>query len=157
MSHFARGGDGPRGPVGNEDSASALLRFGSGARGTILSSRVAVGEQCSYGLDVRGSGGALSWDFRRMGELRLCLGTGLPGRDLGDPVRRAGDGDLAAFQPGSGMAMGFDDLKVVECRALVESIHTGKPHGATIDDAVVAAELVDAMVRSYEEGRWVTT
>ena len=39
---------------------------------------------------------------------------------------------------------------------LVESIHTGKPHGATIDDAVVAAELVDAMVRSYEERRWVT-
>ena len=55
------------------------------------------------------------------------------------------------------MTMGFDDLKVVECRALVESIHTGKAHGATIDDAVVAAELVDAMVRSYEERRWVTT
>jgi predicted dehydrogenase len=33
VSHYARGGDGPRGPVGNEDVASALLRFGSGARG----------------------------------------------------------------------------------------------------------------------------
>ena len=43
--------------------------------------------------------------------------------------------------------MGYDDLKVVEAARLVESISTGVPHGATIDDAVVAAELVDAVVR----------
>ncbi|MGA8245990.1 MAG: Gfo/Idh/MocA family oxidoreductase [Nocardioides sp.] len=157
VSHYSRGGDGPRGPVGNEDVASALLRFGSGAHGTLRSSRIAVGEQCSYGIDVRGTHGALSWDFRRMGELRVCLGQ--------DPLDAAwetrfvqgGDGDLAAFQPGAGMAMGFDDLKVIECRRLVESIHTAAPHGATIDDAVVAAGLVEAMVRSYEERGWVAT
>jgi len=156
VSHYSRGGDGPRGPVGNEDVASALLRFGAGARGYLTSSRVAVGEQCTYTIDVRGTEGALSWDFRRMGELRLCLGTDYLDAPWETRYVQAGDGDLAAFQPGSGMAMGFDDLKVVECRALVESIHTGKPHGATIDDAVVAARLVDAMVRSYEERRWVT-
>ncbi|WP_238343067.1 Gfo/Idh/MocA family protein [Nocardioides cynanchi] len=156
MSHFARGGEGPRGPVGNEDTASALLRFGSGARGTLTSSRVAVGEQCSYGVDVRGSRGALSWDFRRMGELRVCLAADYQDATWETRLVGPGDGDLAAFQPGSGMAMSFDDLKVVECRALVESIHRGAPYGATIDDAVVAATLVDAMVTSYDERRWVT-
>jgi len=156
MSHFARG-EGPRGPVGNEDAASALLRFTSGARGTLAASRVAVGEQCSYGIDVRGTRGALSWDFRRMGELRLCVGQDY--QDAGWETRlvRPGDGDLAAFQPASGIAMSYDDLKVLECRALAQSIATGVQHGATIDDAVVAAELVDAMVASYEEGRWVRT
>jgi predicted dehydrogenase len=155
-SHYARGGDGPRGPVGNEDVASALLRFGSGARGSLTTSRVAVGEQCTYTIDVRGTKGALSWDFRRMGELRLCLGEDYLDAPWETRFVQAGDGDLAAFQPGSGMAMSFDDLKVVECRALVQSIDSGKPHGATIDDAVVAAELLDAMVTSYEEGRWVS-
>jgi hypothetical protein len=29
-----------------------------------------VGEQCTYGIEVHGSRGALSWDFRRMGELQ---------------------------------------------------------------------------------------
>jgi predicted dehydrogenase len=156
MSHFARG-EGPRGPVGNEDAASALLRFASGARGTLAASRVAVGEQCSYGIDVRGTRGALSWDFRRMGELRLCVGQDY--QDAGWETRlvRPGDGELAAFQPASGIAMSYDDLKVVECRALAQSIATGVQHGATIDDAVVAAELVEAMVTSYEEGRWVRT
>jgi predicted dehydrogenase len=157
VSHYARGGDGPRGPVGNEDTASALLRFGSGALGSLTASRVAVGEQCTYSIDVRGTEGALSWDFRRMGELRVCLGKDYLDAPWETRFVQAGDGDLAAFQPGSGMAMGFDDLKVVECRALVESIDSGKPHGATIDDAVVAAELVDAMVTSYQERRWVST
>jgi predicted dehydrogenase len=156
VSHYARGGAGPRGPVGNEDVASALLRFGSGARGTLTSSRIAVGEQCTYGIDVRGTEGALSWDFRRMGELRLCLSADYLDAAWETRFVQAGDGDLAAFQPGAGMALSFDDLKVVECRALAESIHTGRPRGATIDDALAAARLVDAMVTSYDERRWVT-
>jgi hypothetical protein len=53
--------------------------------------------------------------------------------------------------------MSYDDLKVVECHALVRSIETGVRQGATIDDAVLVAELVDAMVTSYRERRWVKT
>jgi len=156
-SHFERGGDdGPRGAVGNEDLASALLRFETGARGRLISSRVAVGEQCSYGIAVRGTKGALSWDFRRMGELRTCLDQDYQDAAWSTRLVKPGDGELARFQPGSGVAMGYDDLKVVECRRLVESISTGVPHGATIDDAVVAAELVDAVAHSCEERRWVS-
>jgi predicted dehydrogenase len=154
---FIRGGDGPRGPVGNEDFASALLRFGSGARGRLVASRVTVGEQCSYGIVVRGTRGALAWDFRRMGELQTCLDQDYQGAAWTTRLVGPGDGQLGAFQPGAGVAMGFDDLKVVECRRLVESIATGVEQGATIDDAVVAADLVDAMLRSFEEERWVST
>jgi len=117
---------------------------------------VAVGEQCSYGIDVRGTRGALSWDFRRMGELAVCLAPDYQDAAWETRLVGPGDGDHAAFQPGAGMAMSFDDLKVVECHAFARSIASGVQQGATIDDAVVAAELVDAMVTSYEERRWVT-
>ena len=50
----------------------------------------------------------------------------------------------APSSPAPGVAMGFDDLKVVELQRLVRSIATGQPVGATIDDAVRAAELVEA-------------
>jgi predicted dehydrogenase len=155
VSHFARGG-GDREPVGNEDQASALLRFESGARGHLTTSRVAVGEQCAYGIEVRGTDGALVWDFRRMGELRTCLDQDFQDARWETRLVAPGDGELGAFQPGAGMAMGFDDLKVVEASRLAESIGTGVQHGAGIDDAVVAAELVHAMVRSFEEQRWVS-
>jgi len=156
VSHFARGGEGPRGAVGNEDVAAALLRFGSGARGYLHASRVAVGEQCSYDLEVRGTTGALRWDFRRMGELAVCIDQDYQDAAWQTRYVRPGDGELAAFQPGAGVTMGYDDLKVVEARRLAESIGTGKPVGATIEDAVTTARLVDAMVMSFEEKRWVS-
>ena len=156
VSHFSRGGDGPRGAVGNEDQASALLRFDSGAHGYLEASRVAIGEQCSYGLEVRGTEGALAWDFRRLGELAVCLDQDFQDAAWQTHLVQPGDGELGAFQPGAGVTMGYDDLKVVEARRLVESISSGVAHGATIDDATVSAELVDAMVRSFEEKRWVS-
>lgn len=154
-SHFARGGGGPHGPVENEDHVSALLRFVGGARGVLESSRTAVGEQCTYGIEIHGDRGALSWDFRRMGELRLCLD-----QDHQDAAFRThfvapGWGELSTFQPGSGIAMGYDDLKVIEAHRLVRSIVTGEPFGATIADAVVAAATVEAMATSARERRWV--
>src|SRR5207244_3467300 len=71
-SHFSRGADGPRRTVENEDYVVMLLRFASGARGFLEASRASVGEQNSYGFEVHGTTGALAWDFRRMGELRVC-------------------------------------------------------------------------------------
>ncbi|HEX2895248.1 MAG TPA: Gfo/Idh/MocA family oxidoreductase [Marmoricola sp.] len=155
VSHFARGA-GRREPVGNEDHASALLRFASGARGHLTASRVAVGEQCSYGIEVRGTDGALAWDFRRMGELRTCLDQDPQDAAWQTRLVGPGDGELGRFQPGAGMAMSYDDLKVVEAGRLADSISSGAQQGAGIEDAVVAAELVDAIVRSVEEKRWVS-
>ncbi len=147
---------GERGPVENEDYVSALLRFAGGARGVLESSRVAVGEQCTYGIEVHGDRGALAWDFRRMGELRVCLDTDYT--DAGYVTRfvTPADGEFGRFQPGAGVAMSFDDLKVIELRRLVTSIAGGSPVGATIEDAVRAAELVDALARSAEIGTWVS-
>ena len=115
-----------------------------------------MGEQCSYGIEVRGTEGALSWDFRRMGELAVCIGQDYQDAAWESRLVRPGDGELSAFQPGAGVAMGYDDLKVIEARRLAESIATGTPHGATIEDVVLTAELIEAMVTSYEQRRWVT-
>jgi predicted dehydrogenase len=153
-SHFSRGGDGPKGPVENEDYASALLRFVGGARGTLEASRTAVGEQCSYGIEVRGDRGALAWDFRRMGELRLCLDQDYADAAWTTRFVAPGDGELGWFQPGPGIAMGYDDLKVIEAERFVRSIASGSPVGATIEDALAAARLVEAIQASVVSGGW---
>jgi predicted dehydrogenase len=154
-SHLARVEGGDPGPVENEDYAAALLRFAGGARGTLIASRVAVGEQCTYGIEVHGDRGALAWDFRRMGELRLCVDQDYQDAAWQTRLVGPGIGELAAFQPGSGIAMGYDDLKVIEAARFVRSIAEGKPYGATIDDAVAAAEAVAAMQTSARDRRWV--
>jgi predicted dehydrogenase len=156
VSHFSTAAGGRMGPVGNEDHVSALLRFESGARGHLESSRVAVGEQCTYAIEVRGTRGAIAWDFRRMQELQLCVGQDYQNAAWQTVYVVPGMGDLAAFQPAAGVTMGYDDLKVIEAERLVRSIAHGKPVGATIDDAVEAARLVEAIVRSAAERRWVS-
>ncbi len=146
-SHFSRG-DGTLAPVENEDYAAALLRFTGGARGILESSRASVGDQCSYAIEVHGDRGALAWDFRRMGELRLCLDQDYQNASYVTEYVGPGAGDLAAFQPGSGIAMSYDDLKVIEAHRLITSITTGHPAGATIHDALRAAEIIEAMLES---------
>jgi predicted dehydrogenase len=66
-----------------------------------------------------------------------------------------GAGDFAAFQPGAGIAMGYDDTKVVEAQAFLRSVADGRPYGAGVVDALRAAELVEALADSSSSRRWV--
>lgn len=155
-SHFARGVPGTLGDVENEDYVGALLRFSSGARGTLASSRTAVGEQCGYELSIHGDQGALAWDFRRMGELRTCLGQDYQDASYSTVLVNQNHGELTAFQPAGGIAMGYDDLKVIEAEHLVRSIITGQPTGATVHDALRAARVIEAMGQSIHQRGWVS-
>jgi predicted dehydrogenase len=155
-SHFSRGADGPRSAVENEDHVITLLRFASGARGVLEASRASVGEQNSYGFEIHGSTGSLAWDFRRMGELQVCLDQDYQGASWSTHRVGPTDGEAAAFQPDTAIPLSFDDLKVIEAKRLLTSIVTGRPEGATIVDMVSTARLVDATLRSDAEQRWVT-
>ncbi|WP_086867766.1 Gfo/Idh/MocA family protein [Streptomyces viridochromogenes] len=146
---------GELGPVENEDYVSCLLRFASGARGVLEACRVSVGEQNNYGFEVHGTRGAVSWDFRRMGELRVSRGTAYQDQPVATVHVGPGDGEFGAFQPGAANAMGYDDLKVVEAYRFLRSIAEGTVYGATLEDAVRSAAVLDAMVRSAADGTWV--
>jgi predicted dehydrogenase len=96
---------GELGPVENEDYLGSLLRFASGARATLEASRVAVGEQNNYGFEVHGTKGAVFWDYRRMGELGVSLGTAYQDQSVSTVYVGPAHGYYAAFQPGSANSM----------------------------------------------------
>lgn len=153
--HYGRGSGEP-GPVGNEDYVNALLRFADGSRGLLESSRVAVGEQNNYGIEVHGTAGAVAWNFRRLGELRVCVAEDYQDASWRTEFVTPASGEFGAFQPGAANPMGFDDLKVIEAHRLVQSIAGRRPVGATIHDAVIAAQTVDAMLASARSRGWVS-
>jgi predicted dehydrogenase len=140
------------GPVENDDHVAALLRLSTGARVVLEASRVAVGEQNAYGFEVHGTAGRLAWDFRRMGELQLSRGPAAQDQSVATVLVGPGAGEYAAFQPGAGIAMGYDDLKVVELRDLLASVGAGRPVGVDLTDAVRAAVVLDALVSSSASG-----
>ena len=151
----ARASGGDRGPVENEDYVAALLRFASGARGIVEASRVAVGEQNNYGFEVHGTSGAVFWDFRRMNELGVSAGGSYEDQPVSTIHVGPGHGEYEAFQPGSAIAMGYDDLKVIEAHNFLRSIAEGTAQGTTLWDAVRSGAALDAMTRSAETGTWV--
>ena len=151
-SGHALAADGVPGEVENDDYVSALLRLSSGARVVLEASRVAVGEQNSYGFEVHGTAGRLAWDFRRMGELQVSRGPVAQDQPVATVLVGPGAGDYAAFQPGAGNAMGYDDLKVVELRHLLASIDGGETAGADLTDAVRVAVVLDAIAASSTSG-----
>ncbi len=61
--------DGSSREVEVDDASSALLRFSSGARGTVEMARSAVRRPCDFTVEVNGSAGTLIFDYARLNEL----------------------------------------------------------------------------------------
>ncbi|HUZ35764.1 MAG TPA: Gfo/Idh/MocA family oxidoreductase [Streptosporangiaceae bacterium] len=66
-------------PVTVDDAASALLRFASGALGTVEVARAAPRRPCDFTVEVNGSRGTLVFDYARLNELRYGRADDDPG------------------------------------------------------------------------------
>ena len=159
-THFDVIEGGEKKPVENEDYAAAMIRFadnavGAGAIGTIEASRVAVGPRASYNFEIYGTEGSIKWDFERMNEIDIAIGR--TGDHLGYQRIMANPhmGDFGNFLPGAGTSMGYDDLKVIECRKFLEAYVGGVAKNSNIHDAVAAARVVSAIEESADSGAWV--
>ena len=76
------------------------------------------GSRTTTRFEVHGTQGLVRWDFRRPGELQVSAGDQYAGQPTSTVFSEPGDGEYAAFQPGAGIAMGYDDTKVVEATQL---------------------------------------
>jgi predicted dehydrogenase len=158
-THFAVIEDGELGPVENDDYAATLVRFaattqGPGAVGTLEASRTTVGPQCGLGFELYGTDGSAAWNFEQMNELRLCRGRGGPHQGYTTVLANPHLGDYAQFQPGPGIAMGYDDLKVIEAKKFLVAVAGGERRNSTIEDAHAVAEVIAAADASAASGTW---
>ena len=159
-THFDVIEGGEKKPVENEDYGAMMVRFSenavaAGAVGTLEASRVAVGPRAAYNFEIYGTNGSLKWDFERLNELELCIGRS--GAKVGYQRIMANPfmGDFSKFQPGSGVSMGYDDLKVIEAKKFIEAFLGGPKLNSNIYDAVAAAKVVTAAEDSANNGKWI--
>lgn len=147
--------DGTRRAVENDDQAQALLRFVSGATGTIEASRVAQGQKMGLGFELTGTRGAIAFDQTRLNELRLYRADAAKGRQgfttiLAGPEHPG----YAAFSQGPGHQIGFNDLKVIEVARFLEAIASGQPAYPDFAAAARFEQVTAAVLRSAAERRW---
>lgn len=159
-SHFDVIEGGEMNPVENEDYAAMLVKFAdnavaAGAVGTLEASRVAVGPRASYNFEIYGTNGSLKWEFERLNELQVAIGR--KGAHVGYQRIMANPemGDFGRFQPGPGVSMGYDDLKVIEAKKFIDAYLGGPKLNSNIHDAVSAAKVVTAAEDSALSGEWI--
>ena len=154
-THFSRVESDDLVDVDNEDWAAALVELDGGTVGSLEASRVVVGPRVGMGFEVHGTEGALSWELERMNELRRFQ-LSSDGKDEGYTTILVGahHPDFAAFQPGAGVPMGYDDLRVLEARNFLASVRDGEQREPGVEEMVAAARVLDAIERSAKSGAW---
>jgi predicted dehydrogenase len=154
-THYGRGRvEDPRRPVTNEDYAGMLCEFANGARGSFEASRTIVGPESQMAFDAYGTLGAVGWNLERLNELRLYRVTDDRGSGYTTVLGGERFDHHGAFVPGSGNAIGFEDLVAIEdhefCRAVAEE----RPFEPGFEQALAWAAVQEALLRSARSGQW---
>ena len=154
-THYDRGKPGdPTGAVTNEDYAGMMCVFANGARGTFETCRSMCGPESQNSFEVYGTKGTIKWNFESMNELQVYVAaehkhTGFTTVYGGDRFPHHGN-----FVPGSANGIGFEDLICIEDHEFLESVAAGRAHTPSFADALAYVSVQDAMLRSWESGRW---
>lgn len=142
------------GEVENEDTATAILRFVSGAQGSISTSRSAWGRKNRLDWEVHGTKGMIAFAQERMNELQLYLNEGPRGEQGFRTILTGPDhSPFDAFVPAPGHQIGFLDLKTLEAGALLNRIASGSPAWPDFEAALEIEAIIHGIVDSARTGR----
>jgi predicted dehydrogenase len=153
--HYGRGRpQDAHGAVENEDFASMLCRFSSGATGTFECSRTLVGPESQNAFEVYGTKGALSWNLERLNELQVYRPG--PGADRGYTTVFGGDRFPfhGVFVPGQANPIGFEDLVAIEDYSFLESLTDGTRFSPGFREAVDVVSVQQALIDSWGTRAW---
>ena len=140
--------------IDTEDYASVLVRFENGARGSFTASQVSAGRKNRLSLEVDAGQGALSWCSEE-GEL-LWRGSRT---DASQVLQRnpASARVKGLSRLPAGHAEGWPDALVNVIHGFYEQVRGAsvRPWVATLDDGAYGMRLVEAILTSSREERWV--
>ncbi len=144
--------------MSTEDIAHILLRYESGARGSLVLSQVSMGRKNSLRFEIDGSAGAIAWDAERHEELWLGHRDRPSEKLLRNAALMHPDAAARTHLPAA-HAEGYADTFRELYRAVYVDIARGgpsdEPDYPTFRDGHVENVLCDAVALSNRERRWV--
>ncbi|ATZ95365.1 Gfo/Idh/MocA family protein [Dickeya fangzhongdai] len=147
-------------PVTTEDFAAILLRFDDGSRGSLTVSQVSAGRKNRLHFEVNGGRASLAWDQ----ELPQNLWIGQRDRPnqllCDDPGLMNADVSNQAHFPGGHIEGWPDAFKNMMLRFYTYLRDGKQPQVdpcdfATFHDGATIMYIIDAIVRSHQEQRWI--
>ena len=149
------GSDAKKAPVDVDDENSFLVKFKSGAVGSIEATRNAWGRNNFITVEVHGTEGSIFFNYERLNELQVCFAKDADDR-RGFKTIYTGPahfyGEVTWNIPG--MNIGYGELKTIEIYEFVKSVVEGKQPSTSFDVGYQIDKVCDAVMRSSESGRW---
>ncbi|WP_160722643.1 Gfo/Idh/MocA family protein [Bacillus sp. USDA818B3_A] len=142
--------------VENDDLINILAEYENGAIGTIGASRVATGRKNYLSFEIQGTEGSVYYSLERMNEVNVYF-TSDNSADRGFRNVFLGPDHKGynAFYPASGIAIGYNDMKVLEAHELLSAITEGKPYACDFEFGYKIDRTVSAILESAAERKWV--
>ena len=142
--------------VENEDIAHAIVRFESGATGVLMASRAAHGRKNMIRIEVHGTKGMIAFDQERMNELQLYVADGpLTERGFKTILTGAAHPPYGAFTPAPGHQLGFNELKVIECRYFLDCIEGGAEPYVNFAEGLKIEKIIHGIAQSAASRSWL--
>ncbi len=151
-----KGGGGPRAAVDVDDEVITMLKFGSGAIGSVEATRNAYGRNNYITFEIHGTEGSIFFNYERRDELQVCFAS-----DGGDrrgfrtvytgPAHPYGDG----LWPIPALGIGYGETKIIEAYDFFKAIVEGGSVSPNFADGYQISLIDDAIVESAETGAWV--
>ncbi|NTX68965.1 Gfo/Idh/MocA family oxidoreductase [Lelliottia amnigena] len=145
--------------VTTEDFGSVLFRFDDGSKGCFSVSQVSAGRKNRLSFEINGSEKSVAWDqevpqqlwigHRSQANQTLSDDPGLMNRDAAD----------SAHFPGGhieGWPDAFKNMMAQFYRAVQTGVMPVKPLFATFYDGANVMYIIDAIVKSHQQQRWVS-
>lgn len=158
-THYDAGdANSPQGDVTNEDYVSTLVRYRNGARGHLEACRVINGARCDMSFEIHGTKGAIKWNMEQMNELQLQWRNHDTPAEEGYTTLLSGPAHPyhKHFNPGWGVNLSYDDLKVIEAHNFLQSVSTGTQGEPGFKEALDVAHVQQAIIASWDSGSWET-
>lgn len=149
------GADAKRAPVDTDDENSFLVKFKSGAIGSIEATRNAWGRNNFITIELHGTLGSIYFNYERLNELQVCFAN--------DPDDCRGfktiyTGPAHFYGPATwnipGMNIGYGELKAIEMYEFITSITQGKQPSTHFGVGYQIERVCDAVKESAENNAW---
>ena len=122
----------------------------------ISSSRVATGRKNYLAYEIQGTKGSVIYDLERMGEVQVYFQSD---EEVDRGFRKVFLNPLhkgySAFQPAGGIAIAYNDMKVLEAHELFSAITKGTKYDCTFEFGYKIDRTVAAILKSAKERAWV--
>ena len=150
------GADAPRKAVDVDDEDSFLVKFKSGAVGSIEATRNAWGRNNFITVELHGTKGSIAFNYERLNELQVCFAD--------DPDDRRGfktiytgpahfHGEVTWNIPG--MNIGYGELKTIEMYEFIKAIVEGYQPSTSFKVGYRVERVCEAVRQSAESKQWV--